>query len=222
MAAEENGRLAVVTGASSGIGFELAKVFVEEGFDLLIVGENGALRLALEELKETGAKIQAHRVDLAAEWGVIELYRHIQNTGRPIDVLALNAGIGVGGAFATETKLSDELKLIDLNLRSTVHLCELVMADMVRRDAGLILITSAATTMPNPFQAVYGASKAFVQSFATALEDELKDTRVTVAALMPEAREAEFFERGEAEDAESAREVFDALMAGKEEVAASG
>jgi short-subunit dehydrogenase len=225
-------RLAVVTGASSGIGFELAKVFAEQGFDLLIAAEDAELRPALEALKESQVKVEAHRVDLATEAGVIELYRHIQNTGRPVDALALNAGIGAGGAFATETELTDELKLIDLNVRSTVHLCKLVVADMVERDAGRILFTSSiAATIPGAFQAVYNASKSFVQSFAIALRNELKDTDIAITALMPGATETEFFERAGMEDtevgagekddpAEVARQGFDALMADKEKVVA--
>jgi short-subunit dehydrogenase len=229
----ENGqsrKLAVVTGASSGIGFELAKVFAEEGFDLLIAAEDGELTTALEELKVSGASVEAHRVDLATEAGVIELYRHIQNTGRPVDALALNAGVGAGGAFATETELADELKLIDLNVRSTIHLCKLVVADMVERDEGRILFTSSiASTMPGAFQAVYNASKSFVQSFALAIRNELEDTGITITALMPGPTDTEFFERAEMEDtkvgadekddpAEVARQGYDALMAGKEKV----
>lgn len=232
MAMEENGRFAVVTGASSGIGFELAKVFAAEGFDLLIAAEDGELTRAMTALQREGANVEAHRVDLATEAGVIELYRHIQNTGRPVDALALNAGIGAGGAFATETRLSDELKLIDLNVRSTVHLCKLVVADMVERDAGRILFTSSiAATIPGAFQAVYNASKSFVQSFALAIRNELKDTGISVTSLMPGATETEFFERAEMEDtevgagekddpAEVARQGFDALMADEAKVVA--
>jgi short-subunit dehydrogenase len=223
-------QLAVVTGASSGIGFELAKVFAEQGFDLLIAAEDAELTTALEELKGSGANVEAHRVDLATEAGVIELYRHIQNTGRSIDVLALNAGIGAGGAFATETELADELKLIDLNVRSTVHLCKLVVADMVEHGEGRILFTSSiASTMPGAFQAVYNASKSFVQSFALAIRNELKDTDITITSLMPGPTDTEFFERADMEDtkvgadekddpAEVARQGYDALMAGKEKV----
>lgn len=178
MAAEHDRPLAVVTGASSGIGFELAKVFADEGFDLLIAAEDAELTTALDELKGSGVNVEAHRVDLAAEAGVIELYRHIQNTGRPVDVLALNAGIGAGGAFATETELADELKLVDLNVRSTVHLCKLIVADMVERDEGRILITSSiASTMPGAFQAVYNASKSFDQSFALAIRKRAQGHR---------------------------------------------
>jgi len=163
---------------------------------------------------------------------VIELYRQIQNTGRPVDALALNAGIGAGGAFATETDLNDELRLIDLNVRSTVHLCKLVLKDMVERDQGRILITSSiASSMPGAFQAVYNASKSFDQSFALAIRNELKDTGVSVTALMPGATETEFFERAEMEDtkvgasekddpAEVARQGYEALIGGEEKVVA--
>jgi short-subunit dehydrogenase len=228
----ESRKLAVITGASSGIGFELARVCAEEGFDLLIAAEDAELTTALDQLKGLGTEVKAHRVDLASEAGVVELYRHIRNTDRPVDVLALNAGIGAGGAFVTETKLADELKLIDLNVRSTVHLCKLVLADMVERDEGRILFTSSvAATMPGAFQAVYNASKSFVQSFALAIRNELKDTGIEITALMPGATETEFFERAEMEDtkvgagekddpAEVARQGFDALMAGKERVVA--
>jgi uncharacterized protein len=232
MASGDNRQLAVVTGASSGIGFELAQVFAAERFDLLIAAEDAELTRAQESLKTSGAEVQAHRVDLATEAGVIELYRHIATTGRPVDALALNAGIGAGGAFATETELADELRLVDLNVRSTVHLCKLVLADMVERDEGRILFTSSiAATMPGSFQAVYNASKSFVQSFALALRNELKDSGITVTSLMPGPTETEFFERAEMEDtkvgagdkddpAEVARQGFDALMAGEERVVA--
>src|SRR3954454_21688227 len=222
--------LAVVTGASSGIGFELAKVFAENGFDLLIAAEDGELMQAQEQLQALGGEVQAHRVDLAGEAGVIEVYRHIAVSERPVEALWLNAGIGAGGAFATETELADELKLIDLNVRSTVHLCKLVLADMVERDQGRILFTSSvASTMPGAFQAVYNASKSFVQSFALALRNELKDTGVTITSLMPGPTDTEFFERadmldtkvgaGDKDDpADVARDGFEALMAGDERV----
>ncbi len=204
-------RLAVITGASSGIGFELARVFAAEGFDLLIAAEDAELGTALEELHEAGANVEAHRVNLATEAGVIEFYGHIQNTGRPVAALALNAGIGAAGAFATET-MADELKLIDLNVRGTVQLSRLAIREMVERDDGRILFTSSiAATMPGPFQVINNASKSFVQSFALALRNELKDTGVSVTSLMP----------GEKDDpAEVARQGFDALMAGKKKVVA--
>jgi short-subunit dehydrogenase len=229
-------QLAVVTGASSGIGFELAKIFGEEGYDLLVAAQDAELAKAAEELRQTGADVTAQRVDLATEAGVIELYRQIGNDGRPVAALALNAGRGAGGAFATETDLADELEIVDLNCRSTVHLCKLVLADMVERDEGRILVTSSvAATMPGAFQAVYNASKSFVQSFALALRNELKDSEVSITALMPGPTDTEFFEVAEMEaggkntavgteekddPAQVARQGYEALVAGKERVVA--
>jgi short-subunit dehydrogenase len=221
---------AVVTGASSGIGFELARVFAENGYDLLITAEDEELEPAQRELNQMTASVESVRLDLSKGEGVERLYERIQATTRPVDAIALNAGIGAGGAFATETDLSKELRLIDLNVRSTVHLCKLVLADMVARGEGRILFTSSiASTMPGAFQAVYNASKSFVQSFALAIRNELKDSGVTVTSLMPGPTETEFFERANLEDTkigaeekddagEVARQGFEALMAGEEKV----
>src|SRR3954468_10695827 len=221
---------AVVTGASSGIGFELAKVFAENGFDLLITAEDEEIETAHRELNQIAANVECAREDLSTEEGVQRLYERIKASGRPVDAIALNAGIGAGGDFARETDLRKELRLIDLNALPPVQLCKLVARDMVARDEGRILFTSSiASTMPGSFQAVYNASKSFVQSFALALRNELKDTGVTVTALMPGPTDTEFFERAEMLDtkvgagdkddpADVAREGFDALMEGKERV----
>ena len=230
MGTQERRAFAVVTGASSGIGFELAKVFAEEGFDLLITAEDAEIDQAQRELNQLTGSVECTRLDLSREEEVARLYERIQATARPVDVLVLNAGIGAGGDFARETQLRKELRLIDLNVRSTVHLCKLVVGDMVARDEGRILFTSSiASTMPGAYQAAYNASKSFVQSFALAIRNELKDTDVTVTSLMPGPTETEFFERAEMLDtpvgeeekddpAEVARRGFDALMAGKEKV----
>jgi uncharacterized protein len=220
--------LAVVTGASSGIGYELAKQFAGHDFDLVIAAEDAQIAAVGTELEGLGARVDAVQVDLASEAGVDELYRRLD--GRTVDAAALNAGIGAGGAFATDTELEDELKLIDLNVRSTVHLAKHLVRDMVARDEGRILFTSSiASTMPGAFQAVYNASKSFVQSFALALRNELKDTNVTITSLMPGPTDTEFFERadmldtkvgaGDKDDpADVARDGFEALMDGKERV----
>lgn len=230
MSTQEKRPFAVVTGASSGIGFELAKVFAENGFDLLIAAEDEEIEAAQRELNQLTASVECTRLDLATPDGVERLYERIEATARPVDALALNAGVGAGGDFARETDLRRELRLIDLNVRSTVHLCKLVVRDMVARDAGRILFTSSiASTMPGAYQAVYNASKSFVQSFALALRNELRDTDVTVTSLMPGPTETEFFERADMLDtpvgeeekddpAEVARQGFEALMAGREKV----
>jgi uncharacterized protein len=220
--------LAVVTGASSGIGLELAKQFATNGYDLVIAAEDTELADAARELERLGAAVDAVQVDLATDEGVDTLYHHLEEVARPVDAIALNAGVGAGGAFATDTTLEDELRIVDLNVRSTVHLAKHVVQDMVARDEGRVLFTSSiASTMPGPFQAVYNASKSFVQSFALALRNELKDTNVTVTSLMPGPTDTEFFERadmldtrigaGDKDDpADVAREGFEALMADKE------
>ncbi len=221
--------LALVTGASSGIGFELAKQFVEGGFDLMIAAEDDAIESAASELRN-GASVEAVQVDLSDEQGVTELYQRVAQSGRPPAAAALNAGVGAGGAFAGGTELADELRIVDLNVRSTVQLAKYLVRDMTERGEGRILFTSSiASTMPGSFQAVYNASKSFVQSFALALRNELKDTGVTVTSLMPGPTDTEFFERadmldtkvgaGDKDDpADVARDGFEALMAGEERV----
>jgi len=232
MQATETKPFAVVTGASSGIGYELAKVFGEHGFDLLINAEDAELSDAQRALENDEVDVDAVRADLSKPKGVEELYDRIRKSGRPVDALAVNAGIGEGGDFARQTSLEKELELIDLNVRSTVHLSKLVVADMVRCGTGRVLFTSSiASTMPGAFQAVYNASKSFVQSFTLALRSELKDTGVTVTSLMPGPTDTEFFERAHLEDtrfgagpkddpADVARQGFEALMKGKERVVA--
>jgi short-subunit dehydrogenase len=232
MQATQTRPFAVITGASSGIGFELSRVFAENGFDLLINAEDGELTDAQRKIENEEAAVESVRADLSKPRGVEKLHDRIRKAGRPVDAVALNAGIGEGGEFARDTDLEQELRLVDLNVRSTVHLSKLVVRDMVRRGEGRLLFTSSiASTMPGTFQAVYNASKSFVQSFALALRRELKDTGVTVTALMPGPTETEFFKRAHMEDtrvgaaskddpAEVAREGFDALMKGKERVVA--
>jgi uncharacterized protein len=142
-------RLAVITGASSGIGYELARVFAENGFDLLINAEDEAIETARLTLSN-GTNVDAVRADLSRAEGVETLYAAIRDAHRPVDALALNAGIGEGGDFARETSLQQELQLVDLNVRSVVHLSKLVVDDMVQRGEGRVLFTSSiASTMPS-------------------------------------------------------------------------
>ena len=225
--------LAVVTGASSGIGLELAKLFAADRYDLIVAAEDADIHSAALGLSSSGVAADAIQVDLATEQGVEDLYGRISAAGRPVDAIALNAGVGANGAFATATRLEDALRLIDLNVRSTVHLAKYVVRDMVNRDQGRMLFSSSiAASMPGPFQAVYNASKSFVQSFALALRNELKDTNVTVTSLMPGPTDTEFFERADMLDtpigsgnkddaADVAQAGFEALMAGAERAVAS-
>jgi uncharacterized protein len=223
--------LAVVTGASSGIGHELAKQFAMNGFDLIVCAEDEAIASVAGELQALGAGAEAVRADLTTPAGVEQLHGRVAGAGRPVAAIALNAGIGMGGAFATQSDLEQELAIVDLNCRSTVHLAKLVLRDMVARNEGRLLFTSSiASTMPGSFQAVYNASKAFVQSFALALREELKDTNVTVTSLMPGPTDTRFFTRadmldtkvgasdGKDDPVDVAKDGFEAMMAGKERV----
>ena len=224
--------LAVVTGASSGIGYELAKQFAQNGFDLLVTATGSSINEAAQAFEELGAKVETVQADLATYDGVETLYNKIKATGRPVDAIAINAGVGVGGEFARETDLKEELNLINLNVVSTVHLAKRVVKDMVERGSGRILFTSSiAALMPGPFEAVYAASKAFVHSFSEGLRNELKDTGVTVTALMPGPTDTNFFHRADMDDtkvgaskkddpAQVAKQGFEALMADKDDVIA--
>ena len=218
--------LAVVTGASSGIGLELAKQFAQNGFDLLLCAEDEDLADAAREVEALGADADTFRTDLATYDGVEALAGYIRDGGQPVDALALNAGVGLGGAFL-DTDLDDELRLIGLNVASTVHLAKRVLPGMVARGQGRVLVTaSIAAQMPGAFAAVYNASKAFDLHFAEAIRNELKDTGVTVTALMPGATDTDFFRRADMEDTKVgagkkadpetvARQGFEALMAGR-------
>ena len=223
---------AVVTGASSGIGQALGRQFAQHGYDLLIGVEPGVSYDGADaEFRALGASVTVATADLATPDGVETLARAIEETGRPIDAIAINAGVGVGGDFR-DTDLASELRLIDLNCKSTVHLAKRVVPAMSARGEGRILFTSSiAAMMPDPFEAVYGASKAFVYSFAQALRDELKDSGVTVTALQPGPTETNFFHRAEMDDTsvgsepkddadEVAAQAFAGLMAGRDHVVA--
>ena len=221
--------LALVTGASSGIGLELARQFAEHGFDLVVNAEDAELTTAAEQLRATGTTVQAVQADLRTAEGAQAVYDAVTATGRPLAAAALNAGVGRGGPFV-ENPLEDELAIVDLNVRSTVVLAKSVLRDMAARGEGRVLFTSSvASTMPGPYQAVYNASKSFVQSFAEALAAELRDTGVTVTSLMPGPTDTEFFERGDLMDtklgqgpkddpAQVARQGFEALMEGETKV----
>jgi short-subunit dehydrogenase len=222
---------AVITGASSGIGYQLARVFAQNGFDLLIASAGEGLLDAAEQLRTLGAEVESVRVDLATAEGVDILYERIASMPRNVDAIAMNAGVGVDGEFVN-TDLEAELNLIQLNIVSLVRLTKKVLPDFVARGSGRILYTSSiAAEMPGPYYAVYAASKAFVQSFAEAIRAEVKESGVVVTALQPGATDTNFFARagmldtaagaGKKDDpAEVAKQGFDALMAGKDHIVA--
>lgn len=223
--------LAVVTGASTGIGRALAAELAEHGHSVVIAADEPTIHEAATDLRRHGTDVVPVQVDLATPEGVEQLYAAAAERG-PVEVAVLNVGIGVSGRF-DQTELADDLRLVDVNVRSTVHLAKLVVRDMVAAGRGRILVTSSvAAVTPGPYHATYAASKAFVHSFAEGIRHELQDTGVTVTSLMPGPTETEFFSRagmedtplGQKEDKDDAREVahdgYEALMAGRSSVVA--
>ncbi|MFJ4968302.1 SDR family NAD(P)-dependent oxidoreductase [Streptomyces sp. NPDC088755] len=224
--------LAVVTGASSGIGFSLARQLAERGFDLVVNAEDhDRLHLAARQFREAGARVEVVQADLRVFEEVERFYAAVTATRRPVAVAVLNAGVGRGGAFL-DNDLADELEIVELNVRSTVHLAKRVLRDMAAQDAGYVLVSSSISAMmPGAFQAVYNASKSFLQSFTQALQNELKDTGISVTALMPGPTETDIFHRADMDDTkvgqqpkddpdQVARQGLDALFAGRGKIVA--
>ncbi len=188
--------LAVVTGGSSGIGLELARGLAKRGYDLVIGGqEQSKLVLASAELRQEGGNVDVIAADLTRPEEVERFHAEASARGT-IDVFCANAGVGQGGGDFAETDLHSELRLIDLNVRSQVHLTKLIVPGMIARRSGHILFTaSIASLMPGPFEAVYAASKAFIRSFGEALRNELADKNIVVTVLKPGPTETDFFRR---------------------------
>ena len=188
--------LAVVTGASSGIGYHLARCAAEHGYDLVVAAET-SLADAVQDFEGLGAQVQAVQADLADPEGIQHLVTAIGN--REVEALMANAGHGLGGSFLQQD-FQDVLHVINTNITGTVHLIQHVARGMVARGKGRILVTgSIAGFQPGAFQAVYNGTKAFVDSFSMALRNELKGTNVTVSCLMPGPTDTEFFQRAHME-----------------------
>jgi short-subunit dehydrogenase len=190
-----NAKYAIVTGASTGIGRELAIIAARDGHDLLLAADTAGLSEVADLCRTAGALVDTLEVDLAAQDGVDQLYAATQ--GRPVDALFANAGHGLGRAFLDQ-EFEEVRHVIDTNITGTVYLIQQVARDMVELGRGRILVTgSVAGYMPGSFQAVYNGTKAFVDSFALALRNELKDTGVSVTCLMPGATDTAFFARAD-------------------------
>jgi short-subunit dehydrogenase len=219
--------LAVVTGASTGIGYELAKCCAENGFDLVVAADEAEIAKAAKDFEAMGAKVDAVNADLATIEGVDRLCEKIG--GRPVDALLANAGRGLGKGFLDQD-FDEVMRVVNTNITGTIYLIQKVGRDMRARKAGRILITgSIAGFMPGTYQAVYNATKAFLDSFSFALRAEIKDSGVTVTCLMPGATETEFFARADMLDtkvgqgkkddpADVARTGFKAMMKGEGDV----
>ncbi|MBV9750314.1 MAG: SDR family NAD(P)-dependent oxidoreductase [Acetobacteraceae bacterium] len=219
---------AVVTGASSGIGYELAKQCRDNGFDLLIAADEPNIERAASELRQRdGASVEAVQADLSGPEGVDKLYAGAR--GRRVDALMANAGRGLGRGFLDQDP-KDWRRVVDTNITGTLLLVQKVGRDMRAVKTGRILITgSIAGFLPGTYQAVYNGTKAFLDSFSFALRHELKDSGVSVTCLMPGATETDFFERADMMDtkvgtqkkddpAMVAKTGFDAMMRGEGDV----
>lgn len=226
---KSSSKLAIVTGASTGIGYELAMCCAREGFNLLVVADEVEIYEAAEDFKKLNVRVDAVEADLATTEGVDTLYAAIED--RQVDALLANAGIGLGGAFLDQD--FDEVgHVIDTNITGTLYLVQRVGIDMRSRGEGRILFTgSIAGFIPGSFNATYNGTKAFIDSFSFALRNELKDTGVTVTCLMPGATQTEFFERAGMLDtkigqskkddpADVAKAGFEAMMNGEGDVVA--
>jgi uncharacterized protein len=218
-----------VTGASTGIGFELARCCASNGFDLLIAADEPEIEAVAAKIRAPGASVESVQADLSTIDGVDRLYEASRRIGRPVDALLANAGRGLGHGFLDQD-FSAAKRVIDTNVTGTVYLVHRIGNDMRRRNAGRILITgSIAGFIPGSFQAVYNGTKAFLNSFSFALREELRDTEITVTCLMPGATETKFFERagmmdtsvgaGKKDDAaDVAKTGFTAMMRGDGDV----
>ncbi len=223
--------LALVTGASTGIGWALARQFVDHGYDVVIAADDEAVFDAAAGLERGGVSVVAEQVDLATEKGVMQLYETVAGIGRPVAAAALNAGVGASGHFH-RTPLEADLEVVDLNVRSVVHLSKLLLPPMVEEGQGRLLYTaSIAAFGPGPYHATYAASKAFVHLFAEGLRHELRGTGVTVTSLMPGPTDTAFFDRAEMRDTRIgqipkddpdlvARQAYEAMIAGRHRVVA--
>jgi short-subunit dehydrogenase len=224
-------QVALITGASSGIGLSLSKELASRGFDLIVCSAGNRLASAADELESLGVQVTVIQEDLATREGIDSLWTKVLASGRPISVACINAGVGVGGLF-TETDLDEELNMVALNCAGTVHLAKHVTQHMQALGAGKILFTaSIAGEMVAPREAVYAATKAFVLSFAQSLRYELRDTGINVTALQPGPTDTDFFHRAgmddthvgteglhESEPDDVAKQGIEALFAGKDHV----
>ncbi|PZN97586.1 MAG: oxidoreductase [Alphaproteobacteria bacterium] len=217
-------KFALITGASTGIGFELAHIAADNGYDLLIVADEALIEDAAADLRTKNVAVDAVEADLATLEGVDAVIARA--AGRPIDLVCANAGRGLGHGFLDQD-VDDWRRVIDTNITGTLYLLKQVLTPMVARDAGKLLITgSIAGYIPGSFQAVYNGSKAFIDSFADALRNELKDSKgITITTLMPGPTETEFFDRADmldtkvgndekADPGKVARDGWAGLMAG--------
>jgi short-subunit dehydrogenase len=225
-------KYALITGGTSGIGYELAKIFASEKYNLILVARNQQdLDRCSSELSQSGVEVITLSKDLFKREEAFAVYDEVKSRGIQVDVLVNDAGQGLYGEFK-DTDLERELDIIQLNIGATVILTKCFLKDMVSRNDGKILqLASIASKTPGPWQSVYHGTKAFVLSFSEAIREELRDTNITITALLPGATDTDFFNKAEMQEskmvqentsmgdpAEVAKDGYDALMAGDNKV----
>ncbi|MBG6233964.1 short-subunit dehydrogenase [Pedobacter sp. CAN_A7] len=224
-------KYALITGASSGIGFELAKLFAQDHYNLIIIGrDKEKLNKCANELGTYGVEVISLVKDLFKREDTLSIYQAVKSHGIEVEVLVNDAGQGLYGEFK-DTDLSKELDMIELNISAVVILTKDFLKDMVNRNSGMILnLASIASKVPGPWQSVYHGTKAFILSFSEALTEEVKETNITVTALLPGVTETDFFnkadmnsskvvkEQDKADPAKVAKDGYTALLAGKDKV----
>ncbi|MFC6101463.1 SDR family NAD(P)-dependent oxidoreductase [Olivibacter domesticus] len=221
----------LITGATSGIGYELAKLFAEDGHNLILIARS------LDDLEKVGAELSRYGVDVITiskdlfdRQAPLEIYDEIRLQDIAVNILVNDAGQGVYGEFI-ETDLQKELDIVQLNISACIALTKMFLRDMVLKGEGKILnLSSIAGKIPGPYQAVYHGTKAFVHFFSEAVRSEVKGSGVTITSLLPGATDTDFFNKAEmqaskivqegemADPAEVAKDGYDALMAGKDMV----
>ncbi len=225
-----NQKYALITGATSGIGHELAKLFAKDQYNLVLVARNNdELEKTAAELKQAGVEVITIAKDLFKRESPMEVYDEVKAKGIQVDVLVNDAGQGQYGLFA-ETDINREMDIIQLNIGATISLVKYFLPEMLQRKDGKILnLSSIAGKTPGPYQSVYHGTKAFIQSFTEAIRSENKDSGVTITALLPGATETDFFNKAEMQDskilqqglasaADVAKDGYEALMAGDDMV----
>jgi len=230
------GKTALITGASSGIGQELAKLFAQDGYNLVLVARSDDTLDRLAEVFKSNygtQQITVIKKDLAEEDAAQDVYNQVKAKGITVNVLVNDAGVGLYGLFATDTDWEREKAMIHLNVLTLTQLTKLFLYDMLARNEGKILnLASLLSITPTPLMAVYAGTKAYVYNFTQSLANELKNTNVTITALLPNATDTDFFHKAGAENARVTDEVqdpvmvakdgYEALMAGKPKVVPGG
>lgn len=233
MVETKQGQWALITGASGGIGYELAKLFAQDGYNIIAVARTEAdlQKIADEFRKEYNVQVEVIAINLFGEKAATEVYEEVKRRGLDVEVLVNDAGQGVYGFF-DETDLEEQIKIIHLNIVSLTRLTYHFLKEMKARNSGKILqLGSVVSELPAPYQAVYGGTKAFVLSFSEALISELKDSAVTVTVLQPGATDTDFFNKAGAQEskiatdksklsdpAKVAKDGYEALMSGEDKV----